>query len=57
MPQYETKMIYVKKEDSELYEEASKMGDSLSSVVAAALREYMTKDRRRNERRPQRKEA
>ena len=40
---YTNKMIYVKAEDRELYEEAAKLGDSLSSVIAEALRDYVGK--------------
>ena len=38
---YTTKQIYVKAEDRHLYEEAAKLGESLSSVIAEALREYV----------------
>ena len=41
---YTTKQVYVKAEDKQLFDEAAKLGDSLSSVIAAALREYVGKN-------------
>ena len=38
---YTTKTIYIKAEDKQLYAEAAKLGDSLSSVIADALREHI----------------
>jgi len=40
---YTTKTIYVKEEDLPLYNEATKVGGSLSSTIAEALREYVGK--------------
>ena len=46
MPEYYSKNIYVKPEDLELFEEAAQTGESLSAVVADALREYLRKKRK-----------
>ena len=39
--EYHQRTIYVKQEDVQVYEEAAKMGESLSSVIVEALREYI----------------
>ena len=42
---WQVKQIYVKAEDVGIYEEAAQLGESLSSVIAEALREYLEKRR------------
>ena len=45
---YYQKTIYVKQEDLAVFEEAAKLGESLSSVIAESLREYAWKRSRQS---------